>query len=81
MKLLVERLTSGVFSASVFEFPDCRVEAETREEAIMQIKTVFLERLKNISKQFRGTCQFRQMNLPGCDLQVSLKTIQILGKS
>ena len=31
VKLLVERLTSGNFAASVFEFPDCRVEAETRE--------------------------------------------------
>lgn len=48
VKLLVERLTSGNFAASVFEFPDCRVEAETREEALKQIKTAFLERLKHI---------------------------------
>ncbi|MBA3923229.1 MAG: hypothetical protein H0X31_16670 [Nostocaceae cyanobacterium] len=46
--LLVEKLTSGQVAASVFEFPDCRVEAETREQAITQIKTAFLERLKHL---------------------------------
>ena len=34
--------------ASVREFPDCQVKAETREAAIAQIKATFLERLKNI---------------------------------
>jgi len=54
--LLVEALTSGEVAASVREFPDCRVKAETKEEAIMlriaianaQIQATFLERLKNI---------------------------------
>jgi predicted RNase H-like HicB family nuclease len=46
--LLVENLTSGHVVASVLEFPDCRVEADTREKAINQIKTAFLERLKHI---------------------------------
>ena len=54
--LLLESLTSGQVAASVREFPDCRVKAETREAAIMlriaianaQIQATFLERLKNI---------------------------------
>ena len=46
--LLVEALTSGEVAASVREFPDCRVKAETKEEAIAQIQATFLERLKNI---------------------------------
>jgi hypothetical protein len=32
--LLLETLTSGQVVASIFEFPDCRVKAETREAAI-----------------------------------------------
>ncbi len=46
--LLVETLTSGVITASVLEFPNCRVEAQTREEAITLIKTAFLERMAHI---------------------------------
>ncbi|NJK75184.1 MAG: hypothetical protein HC786_29340 [Richelia sp. CSU_2_1] len=46
--LLLEALTSGQFAASIGEFPDCRVKAETREKAIAQIQATFLERLKNI---------------------------------
>lgn len=46
--LLLETLTSGQFAASIFEFPDCRVKAETRESAIAQVQATFLERLKNI---------------------------------
>lgn len=54
--LLLEALTSGQVAASVREFPDCRVKAKTREEAIMlriaianaQIQATFLERLKNM---------------------------------
>lgn len=46
--LLLETLTSGQIAASVLEFPDCRVKAETREAAIAQIQATFLERLKNI---------------------------------
>ena len=46
--LLLEKLASGQIAASIFEFPDCRVKAETRESAIAQIQATFLERLKNI---------------------------------
>lgn len=46
--LLLEALTSGEVAASVREFPDCRVKAETKEKAIAQIQASFLERLKNI---------------------------------
>ncbi|MEG4534567.1 hypothetical protein [Microcoleus sp. D2_18a_D3] len=46
--LLLESLTSGEVAASVREFPDCQVKAETREAAIAQIQATFLERLKNI---------------------------------
>jgi predicted RNase H-like HicB family nuclease len=46
--LLLETLASGQIAASVLEFPNCRVKAETREAAIAQIQATFLERLKNI---------------------------------
>jgi predicted RNase H-like HicB family nuclease len=46
--LLIEGVTSGQVAASIREFPDCRVKAATREEAIAQIQATFLERLKNI---------------------------------
>jgi predicted RNase H-like HicB family nuclease len=46
--IILENLTTGHVAASVFELPDCRVEAQTREEAITQIKAAFLERLKHI---------------------------------
>lgn len=46
--ILLETLTSGQVAASVLEFPNCRVQAETREAAMAQIQATFLERLKNI---------------------------------
>ncbi len=46
--LLLEAVKSGQVAASIREFPDCRVKAETREEAIAQIKATFLERVKNL---------------------------------
>jgi predicted RNase H-like HicB family nuclease len=46
--LLLETLASGQVAASVLEFPNCQVKAETREAAIAQIQATFLERLKNI---------------------------------
>lgn len=46
--LLLESLTSGEVAASVREFPDSQVKAETPEAAIAQIKATFLERLKII---------------------------------
>ncbi|MBW4526957.1 MAG: hypothetical protein KME18_17510 [Phormidium tanganyikae FI6-MK23] len=46
--LLVETLESGKFAASIFEFPGCRIEANTRESAIGQVQSAFLERLRHI---------------------------------
>jgi hypothetical protein len=36
---------SGKVAASVVEFPDCRVEAATREAAIAEVQAAFLEQL------------------------------------
>jgi hypothetical protein len=36
--LLLETLTSGKVAASVFEFPSCRVEADSRDQAIAQLQ-------------------------------------------
>jgi predicted RNase H-like HicB family nuclease len=44
----LETRESGMISASVMEFPDCHVEAATREEAISKVQSVFLERLAHI---------------------------------
>ena len=44
----IETQASGIISASVMEFPDCHVEARTREEAISQVQAAFLERLAHI---------------------------------
>ena len=44
----IETQASGIISASVMEFPDCHVEAATREEAISQVQAAFLERLAQI---------------------------------
>jgi hypothetical protein len=46
--LLLETLTSGKIAASVFEFPNCRVEADNRDNAIAQLQENFLERLQTI---------------------------------
>lgn len=46
--LLIETLKNGLFAASIFEFPNFRVEAQTREDAISQLQTTFLERLTHI---------------------------------
>ena len=46
--LLVETLQPGKVAASVLEFPDSRIEAETREIALSQLQTNFLERLKRL---------------------------------
>ncbi|MBD2303530.1 MULTISPECIES: hypothetical protein [Nostocales] len=46
--LLIESLKNGQFAASIFEFPNFRVEAQTREDAITQLQTTFLERLSHI---------------------------------
>jgi predicted RNase H-like HicB family nuclease len=44
----LETRESGMISASVMEFPDCHVEAATREEAISKVQTAFIERLAHI---------------------------------
>jgi hypothetical protein len=41
--LLLETLTTGKVAASVFEFPNCRVEADSRDNAIAQLQKTFLE--------------------------------------
>jgi hypothetical protein len=46
--LLLETLTTGKVAASVFEFPNCRVEADSRDNAIAQLQKTFLERLPQI---------------------------------
>ncbi|MDZ8262241.1 hypothetical protein [Nostoc sp. ChiQUE01b] len=46
--LLVETLKNGQFAASIFEFPNFIVIAQTREEAIAQLQATFVERLSNI---------------------------------
>jgi hypothetical protein len=45
--LLLQTLDSGKVSASVLEFPDCRVEADTKESAISLVNVLLSERLKN----------------------------------
>ncbi len=44
----LETQASGMISASVIEFPDCHVEATTREEAISKVQAALLERLAHI---------------------------------
>lgn len=46
--LLVETIQPGKVTASVLEFPDSRIEAETRESAISQLQANFTERLKRL---------------------------------
>ena len=46
--LLVETLQPGKIAASVLEFPDSRIEAETRESALSQLQANFIERLKRL---------------------------------
>lgn len=46
--LQLEAQASGKIAASVVEFPDCRVEAATREAAIAGIQAAFLERIARI---------------------------------
>ncbi|MCY7274564.1 MAG: hypothetical protein LH702_12725 [Phormidesmis sp. CAN_BIN44] len=46
--LRLETQTSGTIVASVIEFPDCRVEAATREDAIAKVQAAFLERFAHI---------------------------------
>jgi hypothetical protein len=46
--ILLESLASGKVAASVLEFPTCRVEAENKETAIVQLQAAFLERLQHI---------------------------------
>jgi predicted RNase H-like HicB family nuclease len=44
----LETRESGMISASVMEFPDCHVEAATREEAISKVQAALLDRLAHI---------------------------------
>jgi predicted RNase H-like HicB family nuclease len=44
----LETRESGMISASVMEFPDCHVEAATREEAISKVQAALIKRLAHI---------------------------------
>jgi hypothetical protein len=46
--LQLEAHPSGKIAASAIEFPDCRVEATTREEAISKVQAAILERLSHV---------------------------------
>jgi hypothetical protein len=46
--LMLEPLASGAIAASAIEFPDCRVEAVTREEAIAQLHLILTARLSQV---------------------------------
>jgi hypothetical protein len=46
--LQLETQTSGKIAASAIEFPDCRVEATTREEAIAEVQAAILNKLSHI---------------------------------
>lgn len=48
LHVIVERLDSGHFKASVPELIDCVVSVETREAAIAAIQEKVTDRLKNI---------------------------------
>lgn len=47
--LLLETLPDGKISASVLEFLNCQVEAQTKETAIAQLQAIFLERIQRRS--------------------------------
>jgi predicted RNase H-like HicB family nuclease len=58
LTLVIEKLVSGGVTASVMEFPQCRVEAETRERAIAQIQSdlaTLLERLEFLPLEISKT--------------------------
>ncbi len=46
--LMIEPQTSGRFVASVMEFPDCRVEGATREEAIELVHQRWQEKTAHV---------------------------------
>jgi predicted RNase H-like HicB family nuclease len=46
--LVLAKQVSGKVTASVMEFPNCHVEAETRETAIADLKILLAQRLQNI---------------------------------
>lgn len=46
--LQLETQISGKISASAIEFPDCRVEGITREEAISKVQAAILAKLSHI---------------------------------
>jgi hypothetical protein len=48
LHLVLEKTQDGRSLASVLEFPDCRVEAQTNEQAIAQLQTMMTHRLANV---------------------------------
>jgi hypothetical protein len=50
--LRLETQASGTIAASIIEFPECRVEATTREAAIELVQAALLERLNHTETIF-----------------------------
>ncbi len=48
LTLVLTQQESGKFAASALEFPNCHVEAETRETAIADLKILLAQRLQNV---------------------------------
>jgi hypothetical protein len=46
--LLIENLKNGQFAVSIAELPHFRVQAPTKEEAISQLQTTFIEQISQI---------------------------------
>ena len=46
--LRLTQRSGGNFAATIVEFPECQVEAATRDEAIALVKTTFLKQLPHI---------------------------------
>jgi predicted RNase H-like HicB family nuclease len=46
--LVLVQQTSGKVTASALEFPNCHIEAETREMAIANLKLLLAQRLANV---------------------------------
>ena len=46
--LVLAQQVSGKVTASAMEFPNCHVEAETRETAIADLKSLLSQRLQNV---------------------------------
>ncbi|NCS09879.1 MAG: hypothetical protein GPJ08_01360 [Microcystis aeruginosa G13-09] len=48
VKILIETLKNGQYVVSIAELPHFRVQAPTKEEAISQLQTTFIEQISQI---------------------------------